>query len=794
MLYSFNWLKELSQTKKSAQAVAEELTLRSFEVEDVEEIKNDWEKIIIGEIKAIKKHPQADRLQIVSVDLGKQKLDLVTGAPNVEMGQKVPVALEGAKLANGLKIKATVLRGVESRGMLCAEDELGLGDDHSGIMILDDKAPVGKKLADYLKIKKDAVLEIDILPNRAHDCLNYRGVAREISAVEGRKFNDKIKKEAEQEWEKIKKFPNQLSAKIDTNNCQRYTGVYLKKVKIKASPFWMRARLRASGIQPINNVVDITNYVMLETGQPLHAFSAEKINKIIIRQAQEKEKIKLLDGQELKLSKEDMVISDGEKPIALAGVMGGENSAIQENTSAVILEGASFQASAIRRTARYHNLSTEASYRFERNLDPNLTQMAVARATQLLKELAEVEIKSWQDIYPQKVKPWTIELETEKVNQLSGIDILVSQIKNILEQLGLQVSGKNKVLKVAIPTERLDLQNQEDLIEEVGRLYGYEKIKPIPLQGSIVLPQRNEKRFFEREIKDICVANAWNEIKGYSFYSSADAKALGLDQEKHLALLNPATTEQAWMRQTLAIALLKATRVNISHFKNIRLFEIGRVYYPQKSGLPQEKEKLGASMASIDTQGEQFYELKGLAENIFERIGLNDYYWDDNLDKKELKIASHAFRRALIKTNQGKVLGWLVEISAKTTQYFGIKRRRVAVLEMDMELLRTISLGERSYQPLKKFPPVNRDISLKVPAYTRVADVERIIYQSGGKYLQDVDLFDLYINEDNQERSLGFHLIFQSEEKTLSSQEVETLMQKIFQALEKELGAEIKKN
>ncbi len=797
MQFSFNWLQKLSQTKRSASQVAKDLTLRSFEVEGVEkwEVKLD-KKIIVSQIKEIKKHPNADKLQIVKVDTGKKEITLVTGASNIKIGQKVPLALEGAKLPSGLKIKATRLRGIESKGMLCAEDELGVGNDHSGILILDSNAPLGKSIQEYFSLEKDNLLEIDILPNRAHDCLSYRGVAREIVAIEKRNFKDKIKKEAEKEWKKIISYPNTLPAKILTKDCFRYTGIKIKNFKVEPSPFWLQNYLRKSGIQPINNIVDITNYVMLETGQPLHAFDASLLKMpIIIRQAKKDEKIKLLDNQKIKLIGEEIIIADKEKPIALAGIMGGKESGIKSDTQEIIIEGASFNSSKIRFSSRLHNLTTEASYRFERDLDPNLTSLALSRALQLIKITGgnEVELENWIDIYPQKIKPWKIILSKQKVKDLLGVEIKEKTIKSILERLDLKVKNFSTQFEITIATERKDLQTPEDLIEEIGRFYGYENIQPQPLQEYIKLPRRNEKRFFEKIIKDVCVASGWDEIRGYSFYSQANAQVLKLDKKDHLKLLNPDNQEQAWMRQSLSVTLLKAARLNLSYFKEIKIFEIGKIYLKQKDVLPQEEEMLGALVSSENKQGEQFYKAKGLAENIFSRARLSDYYWNDNINDEKIPFFSHPSRKALIQNNKGEILGWVAEVNRKVLQYFGIKNQRVAILEINLSLLRKLSQEKRMYMPLAKFPPVNRDISLRVSRQTKVAEIESLIYETGGELLQEVDLFDMYINEEEGERALGFHLIFQSKERTLSSQEVEKLMQNIFKKLEKELGANIRK-
>jgi phenylalanyl-tRNA synthetase beta chain len=723
---------------------------------------------------------------------------------------------------------------VESFGMICAEDELGLGDDHEGIMVLNktpqnlhinpiytgDEPAIGQDFAEYMNLR-DKVLDIDILPNRGHDCLNYRGIALELATLEETDFQN-----LEFQQKEVKNFQpknsDNLKVEIQTSNCSRYAGAKIKNIKIKPSPQWMQARLKASGMKPINNVVDITNYVMLETGQPMHAFDKKLLqnSQIIVRQAEASEKITLLDEQELELTKDDIVITDGKKVVALAGVMGGLESGIQADTTEIILEGASFNSSSIRLTARRYNLQTDAAFRFERDIDPNFVASAMERAIELIQELADGEVESITDIYPEPVEAWEVKLNLDYVERLLGVKIKVVKVKNILKRLGIEVESqideKDKISKNAeikdqklagenqlictIPTRRRDLRTEEDLIEEIGRIYGYDKIQPQPIISQVQVPRRNEERFFERTLKDICVSNGFNEIKSYSFYGRQQAEAIGLGEQKHLALLNPFNAEQDYLRRTLAVHLLTADKKNLSYFDQVNLFEIGRIYNPTENSLPDEKLMFGATVASKSKDGAQFFELKGLLETVFQRIGLTDFYFtadflaEKNEKNEQIQLPNlHPSRQAMIKTGDGKFLGWVGEVNRTTYQSFGLKKVRVAVSEIDMTTLRKEAEKERFFEPLAKFPFVTRDLSMLVTADQLVGEVERVIYLAGGELVKDVDLFDLYVNPKTGERSMAFRITFGNLERTLKSAEVDQQIAKIIKTVESELEVEVRK-
>ncbi len=868
MKFSYNWVKELSGTKKSAEEIAELFLTHSFEVEGIEDLSKGLDKVVVGEVLGVEKHPDADRLKVArvrvkdeiplnpplqkgeatdnpplqkgeatgnsSLEKGEEQgvLQIVCGAPNLKVGQLVPVALVGAKLTakdkNGqeqeFEIKKSKIRGVESSGMICAEDELGIGDNHKGIMVIENEAEVGQRFAEYMNLD-DKILDIDILPNRGHDCLSYRGIVQELNALESVKNvevvenavndeqSDRISKVIERLQRNEVDTAGDLEVKIDTENCSRYAGVKIKNIKLAPSPLWMQARLKASGLKPINNIVDITNYVMLETGQPLHAFSSQggsvsgwDASKIVIRQAKEGEKIVLLDEQELELTKDDIVITDGENPIALAGVMGGLESGIKDDTKEIILEGANFNSSSIRFTARRYNLQTDAAYRFERDIDPNFVDIALNRAVELIQELAGGEVETIADVYPEPVKPWTINLSLDYVRRLLGVEISDEEIKNILERLGIQCEDLDVGrLSCTIPTRRRDLRTEEDLVEEVGRIYGYDKIRPRPIQAPVQTPHRNEQRFLERDLKSIAVQSGFSEIRSYSFHSEEDAKVLGLDNLKHIELLNPASPEQLMLRNTLAVGLLKAGRKSLSYFPEVRIFEIGKVYRAVDKVLPEEVVCFGGAVFSKNKDGEQFYELKGLVDNLLQGLGIEDYYYDPTSPNR-LRGASpsekgtiyealnlHPSRRAIIKTESGEVIGWLGETTKQENKYFGLKNVRGALVSLSVEKILKLSQEKNSFRPLPKFPFVERDLSMIVPERMRVKEVEDALFKAGGQLLKDVDLFDLYYNKETGERSMAFHLLFGDEEKTLQAKEVDTEVAKIIRVTEKELDVEVRK-
>lgn len=799
MKYSYNLLKKLSGTKKNPKQLAELLTMKSFEVESISEFGKELRNVVVGKIIELKKHPNADKLRVAKV-LASEKLaemkTIVCGANNIKIGDKVPVALPGTKLPGG-EIKEVEIRGVRSHGMLCAEDELGAGKDHSGVMILSQKAKIGEKITKVLGFD-DFVLEIKILSNRGHDALSHVGMAREICVLEGRKFS--------YDFKKIKKSNNKgklLKVKIQGKDiCPRYIGV-LANVEIKESPEWMKLALEALGLNPINNVVDATNYVMMELGQPMHAFDFSKLKNetssdvnIVVRSAKEKEKITLLDETVKELSGEDIVVANNERVLALAGIMGGKDSGVSEDTKKIVLESANFNPAQIRKTGIKFGIKTESELRFEKGIDPNLAESAMARMIEILSETSELEILEISDNYLSKLKPWKIKLNIEYVEKLLGEKISQKDISKILNLLEIKTKTRGKVLECEIPTFRLDLETQEDLIEEIGRIYGYENIRSqipmVPLQS----PKISNPNKFERLVKDILVGNGFSELYNYSFYSKMDAGLSDMTGIKHLELANPMNPDQDLLRTSLIPNILKNIRDNINEFEKMAVFEAGKVYWPNGGVLPEEKTMLiGATTTRKRSKKEKerenaksFYEIKGQVSSLLKRVGIANFYYDDfeAVPRRTPISLWHGGRFAEIKIEEsGESFGCVGEINPIILVNFGI-HERVAMFEFEMDKLLEISREELEFVPLQKYPISIRDISMvSDDADVRVDDILRTIQKSGGEIVLDVDLFDIFDFEDGT-TSYAFHIIFGSNKKTLEGAEIDDFMKKIRENLERE--------
>jgi phenylalanyl-tRNA synthetase beta chain len=801
MKFSYNWLKELSGTKKSPEQLAELLTMKAFEVEGIEKIGGGLDNVVVAKILEITKHPNADKLSLVELTTNNEqqtRIRVVCGASNIKVGDRVPLALVGAKLPNGFEIKEAEIRGVKSSGMLCAEDELGLGDDHGGILILDKDDNIGTSVAEALGLI-DTVLEIKILPDRSHDAMSHIGMAREICVIDGRELKYNYPK-LTQNKSKI------LNVKIkDEELCPRYIGVVMNNIKIAPSPMWAQTRLRAAGLRPINNIVDATNYVMLEFGQPMHAFDVSMIKEqgskinIIVRRAENGEEIRLLDETEKELASEDLVIADNTRALALAGIMGGIDSGINEKTTSIVLESANFNAVAIRKTRLRLNLQTDASIRFEKEIDPNLTELAMARAVQIITGLGG-KVEGVADVYPSEVKPWKIKLDLYYVNKLLGEKVPVSAVKKILTSLGLKVSGLVSQISVTIPTFRIDLKTQEDLIEEIGRIYGYEKIVPEAPHVPVKMADINEERKFDRLVKNILTGKGFSEVYSYSFYSQHDANLANFGDLKHLELENPASPEQALMRISLIPQILKNVRENLKRYKEVFVFEIGRVFWMNNNVLPEEKRML---VGAIHTdrkinikrikQETNFYETKGYVDALLEMLGVGDYYFDsfESVPTDTPLALWHEGRTAAIKIEGvDETIGYIGEISPLVLANFDISKR-VAIFELDLDKLQKVTAEETEYAPIRKYPDIMRDISMVSQKGILVDEILQAIQKAGGDLVLDVDLFDIFDFEDGTS-SYAFHIIFGAD-RTLKNEEVDKLMEKIIQSLEKELKMKVRK-
>ena len=804
--------------------------MHSFEIEGLEKNNTDLGGVVVGEILEITKHPNADKLQIVHVAVGavhEPPLQIVCGASNIAVGQKVPVATVGTTLPGDFVIKEAEIRGVKSFGMLCAEDELGLGKDHAGILILDKKAKVGEPAQKYLGINNDSVLEIKVLPDRAHDILSHVGVARELAVLEKRKYNY-----AFDELVLSTKKSQKLKVEIKDNDlCKRYIGTVMENITIKESPKWLKERLEICGLRPINNVVDATNYVMLELGQPLHAFDFEKVSgqgtrskeqetdklqnsnfkcQIVVRRAIKNEELILLDDSEIKLSENNLLITNGKTPLALAGIMGGKNSGINENTKTIVLEAASFDAVNIRRTRAALGLNTDSSYRFEKDLDPNLTEKAMVRIIDILEHIADGKVEGIVDIYPKKINPWTVKLDLEYANQLLGEKVPEKELLNILNLLGIGTRSKKpayakasagkqevrskQIIECQIPTYRLDLRTQEDLIEDIGRIWGYEKIAPRPMVAEVLSAKLNEQVFFERKMQDILIGLGFDEMYNYSFYGVDDLKKTGLSASDHLQLANPMNPEQEFVRAYMVPNILKNVRENLKNFSEINIFEIGKCYLLKNSEPVEERNLILAKVLDPvkspagDHGAGTFYDLKGTMEDLLEAFNIKNVQFLEI--EKPGTILSQG-RTAKIVAGE-KVVGFVGEVNQSVLVSYKISKR-LAVAEINLGLLRQGFGGPKKntleYQPINKFPVVSRDISMIVPSEVKYAEIEALVKKTGGELVNSILLFDRF----EAKNSMAIRIEMSAKDRTLESAEIDAVMEKVVSKLEKDLKVEVRK-
>jgi phenylalanyl-tRNA synthetase beta chain len=806
MLLSLNWLKEYVAIPKNVSAadLAQELTLHTVEVEKIEEPSKKFENVVVGEILEIKKHPAADRLQIATVNVKKKKLIIVCGAPNIAVGQLVPVALVGAILPNGLEIKETEIRGEKSSGMLCAEDELGLGKSHEGILIL-DKAKVGQDFADYLKID-DTILEVDnkSLSNRP-DLWGHYGIAREISAF----LNVKLK---DLDLNKIKltpdtKIPEKLNVKVeDKIACPRYQALKIDNIKIEDSPKWLQDYLVSIGLRPINNIVDITNYVMSAIGQPLHAFSADKVDKIIIRPAKDGELLECLDEKERKLDDSMLVIADNKKAIAIAGIIGGQNSAITPETTSIIIEAANFNAHSIRKTSTKLGLRTDASMRFEKGQDPNSTETALKMTVSLIKKISKkAEIASELiDINNSEMNAGLIEFDLTWARKIIGEDLPTKKITEILTNLGFNiVKEENNILNVKVPSWRAtkDISIPEDLIEEVMRIIGYDNfVAQIP---TILMeaPVLNEERLFERRIKDsLAKENDLTEVYNYSFVNEDEAKKANLDFTNYIKLANPISKQHTLLRQNLVIGLINNVKLNQYKYDNINLFEIGNVFLnvpgrfqkdtKSEDRLPYQEKQTSIVLAGDDKK--LFFKAKSIVSNLL--YSLIDQNINIDYLPTELIIGyADQNERATISID-GKNIGTIAKLDKGVKQVYGLKKEVIIVELGNRELLNlSLSYQSKKYQELPKFPPMVRDLAFVIEKKILYNDLKKEI-ESFHELIKSVELFDVYEGDKlgENKKNLAFHIIYQSGDRTLTTEEIDKIQGDLIKHLEKKFEAQIR--
>jgi phenylalanyl-tRNA synthetase beta chain len=803
---SYKWLQEYVEVDISPYELAEALTLAGLAVESIEEPGKDIQKVYTGKILKIENHPNADKLVICQVTVGgEENLQIVTGAPNVREGQVVPVAVVGAKLAGGLAIKKAKLRGVESRGMLCSGQELGLdpdtmpADQAHGIMILPPDTPVGLDVKPLTGLD-DVILGLELTPNRG-DCMSMIGVAREVAAI----LKKPLKVPPVNLNEAAPAPEDRVQVDIEEPDlCRRYVARLLKNVRVGPSPAWMQQRLRAAGVRPISNVVDVTNYVMMELGQPLHAFDYHKLRDghIIVRRAARDEKIVSLDKAERRLSSDMLVIADPDGPVAVAGVMGGLYSEVTGDTTAVLLESAYFKPVSVRRTSRDLGLRSESSSRFEKGIDITGCRQAADRAAALLVEMGAADaVDIVVDNYPEPAAEKTILLRPERVNHLLDLQLTGTEISALLARLHFKVQDDEKGLMVTVPGHRPDVSIEVDLIEEVARLYGFNKVAGTLPVGAITRGARTYSQELALRVKNYFSRGGFSEVITYSFISPRVFDRLGMPAgspyRNVVALHNPLSEEQSVMRTLLFPGLLEVLQRNSNRrVRDGAVFELGRVFYPREGEpLPEEVTMLAAAVTGETPGGwntrpavMDFYFLKGIFEELLERVGVKDVSYISAGDVPGF----HPGRTAVVRAGEQE-LGVIGELHPDVQEAYDLDQR-VTVLEINFDRLIQVSGAPRRYTPLPKFPGVDRDLAVVVRQDIPAAELIKSIERAGGSILREVRVFDVYRGQNIESgyQSVAFALKFQAGDRTLTDEEVNKKVEFVTGALKKEFGAELR--
>ena len=820
MEISYKWLKEYVDFDLTPQETADALTSCGLEVdalEEVQTIKGGLKGLYVGKVLTCELHPNSDHLHITTVDLGKaEPQQIVCGAPNVAAGQKVIVADLGCVLYDGDKefvIKKSKLRGVESLGMICAEDEIGVGTSHDGIIVLPEDAPVGQPAAEYYHLESDWVIEIDITANRS-DALSHWGVARDLYAW--LKRNGHATSLHRPDCSEFTVDNNDLPIEVEIENteaCKRYACVSITGCEVKESPEWLQDKLKVIGLRPINNIVDITNYVMMAYGQPMHCFDADMVkgHKIVVRTQPEGTKFVTLDGEEHTLGEHDLSICNAEDPMCIAGIFGGKGSGTYDTTTNVVLESAYFHPTWIRKSARRHGLSTDASYRFERGIDPNGTIYALKQAAILCKQLAggkvSMEIK---DVYPNPIADARVQLDYEYVDRLIGKKIGNDMIRSIVESLEMKVVAETETgLELDVPAYRVDVQRPCDVVEDILRIYGYNNVEiPTQLKSSLTILGDEDKAYQRQNvIGEQLVGCGFREIMNNSLTKTAYYTELNrYTEETTVKVMNPLSSDLGVMRQTLLFGGLESVARNVNHkMPNLRLFEFGNCYHysPEKKndedpikayteemhlGMWVTGKRVEGSWAHADEQS-SFYELKAYVMNIFTRLGVNP-----GIVVAE-KSDNNVFGKALaLKARSGKVLCEIGTVCHKLLKKMDIEQD-VFFADINWNnLMRAIKKNETLYHDISKFPSVSRDLALLIDKNVEFEQIEQIARQTEKKLLKSVELFDVYEGKNLPEgkKSYAVNFILQDETKTLNDKQIEAIMTKLINNLKQKLGAELR--
>lgn len=801
MKVSLNWLKDYVDIRMDLKELVNLLTMGGLEVEAATPKGQGFEKIVVAEIQSIRRHPNADRLSVVEARTPDGKFSIVCGATNIREGQRVPLAVVGATLPNGVEIKKSKIRGEVSEGMLCSEIELGLGQDASGIMILDSDASLGVNLGEALDLA-DTILDISVTPNRP-DCLCVIGIAREIAAL----THQRLKYPTLSLSDASSEIHQRTSVTLqDPDLCPRYVARMIEGVTIGPSPHWIRNRLEKVGIRSINNVVDVTNYVMMEYGQPLHAFDFELLEegRIVVRRAHTSEEFVTLDGVKRTLDEEMLMICDGVKPVAIAGVMGGLNSEIRAQTRTVLLESAYFHPMNNRRTSKKLGFETEASYRFGRGIDYGGCLNAANRAASMIQKLSGGRVMEGAvDAYPKPIRPNPIRLSVSGVNRILGTEITTKQIKTYLTNLELDVRQEDEErLSVTPPSFRGDLEREIDLIEEVARMDGYEKIPLTLPKGPPSSEEMSRELIFEQKAKDLLIRHGFFEVVTYSFTAPISLNGLCLSPDdprrQCLPILNPLTADSSVMRTSLIPGLMETAHYNLSHKNvNLRIFELKKVYLPEQGQrLPKEVKYLTGLAMGLDgeihwassVRGIDFYDIKGCIEDLFEFLQVKGALFDKAGDIPYL----HPGKSSKVLLG-GEVVGVLGEVHPETLSRYEIPGKAY-LFEIDFDQMVKNGVGEKKFRPLPKFPAVHRDLSLVVEDHLEAEKVEEAIRLFDQPFIDEIKLFDVYRGAPvpHGKKSISYRIRYQAGDRTLTDDEVNQYHEKVISRLRGVFKAELR--
>lgn len=834
MKISYNWLKEYISTDLPVDQASAILTMAGLEVEGIEKIESvrgGLGGLLVAEVLTCEEHPDSDHLHITTVSTGNgaEPLQVVCGAPNVARGQKVILATVGTTLyptgeEEGFKIKKSKIRGAESHGMICAEDEIGVGTSHDGIIVLDNGIPAGTPAAEVFQLQDDHILEIGLTPNRV-DAASHYGVARDLAAclsVDGDKITAQLPSVESFSVDDPDGLPVTVQVE-DHDGAPRYMGVTVKGIKIAPSPEWLQQKLRNIGMNPKNNVVDITNFVMHECGQPLHAFDIAKVSggKIIVRRAAEGEPFTTLDGVERKLSAEDLVIANDTAPMCLAGVFGGQDSGVSDTTTDVFIESAYFNPVSVRKSARRHGLNTDSSFRFERGVDPEMTPYALKRTAMLIRELAGGTISSQiTDTYPVAIEPFRFEIEPQRINRLIGTNIPMDEFRSILESLEIKIENETTgdkgqtVWAIAVPPYRVDVKREADVAEDVLRIYGFNRV-PMPHHLKSVITYGNQQTSdrLVNVVSDLLSARGMVEIMSNSLTKAAYYDSLvTYPAEKCVRILNPLSNELNVMRQTLLFNALEAVSLNVNHRNgDLKLYEVGNCYqydpakavdgdgHPVKGSLKPYTERLRLAITATGAEvlpnwnhpvrPSDFYTVKEVAENILQRLGINIY------EGKYESSDSDLFSEGVNYVIRNKRLFEIGIVSSKLRKAFDIKSP-VYYLEMDIAVLLQLAGTVRiAVKELSKFPEVKRDLALMVDRGVTFSQLREAAVKAEKKLLKSVSLFDVYEGDKLPEgkKSYALNFVLEDTTKTLTDAEIDRVMQNIEKQMGQQTGAVVRK-